>query len=227
MGQMASGARTGRLAVLAASMIVVVALTVSAAGASGKPRELATPKCTRLSVHKLAELVHQPKMYLDHVGPLDASCIYYGVPRKIANQIPPSVASGKIKYHPSLMVSATRAPESFFAAEQKLFASQGLVGVRVNRKLGLGRHATAYHEVITSATMPPCDPMILYNNWTGPPSCNPQPSLEKVSVVAYQGPASGLGTLVVVSAAAQTPPTHLTELNVERIAKGVFTGKLP
>jgi hypothetical protein len=226
MGPMASGARSGRLAVIAAC-VAVVALTVAVAGASGKPKGLAPPKCTRLSVHKLAELVHQPKMYLDHVGPLDAICIYYGVPKMVANEVPPSVASGKIKYHPSLMVSATRAPESFFASEQKLFAGQGLVPVRVNRKVGLGSHATAYHEVITSAEMPPCDPTILYNNWTGPPECNPQPSLEKVTVVAYQGPATGLGTVVVVSAAAQTPPTHLTELNVERIAKGVFTGKLP
>jgi hypothetical protein len=70
---------------------------------------LSTPKCSRLSLDKLATLVHQPKTYFDPVGSLDAGRIHYGVPNKIANQVPPSVASGKIRYYPSLMVSATRA----------------------------------------------------------------------------------------------------------------------
>jgi hypothetical protein len=226
MGPKASRTRSGGLAGLVAAA-VLVALAVLAAGASGAPKGLLPPKCTRLSVHKIAKLVHQPKMYLDHVGPLDASCAYYGVPKKVANENPPSVPSGQIKYHPSLMISATRVPESFFRSQERLFAMQGLEPVHVNRTLGLGSHAVAYHEVITSLGMQPCDPMNLYSNWVGPPECSPQPSLEKVTVLVYKGPARGFGTLVLVGAAAQTPPTHLTERNVERIAAGVYTGKLP
>jgi hypothetical protein len=76
--------------------------------------------------------------------------------------------------------------------------------------------------VITSADTQPCDPMILYNNWVGPPDCNPQPSLEQVTVLVYHD-----GVLELIGAASQTPPTHLTEHNVETIAAGIFTGKLP
>ena len=46
-------------------------------------------------------------------------------------------------------------------------------------------------------------------------------------MLVYRGSHTGIGTLVTVTAAAQTPPTHLTEVNVEKIAAGAFTGKLP
>ena len=228
MGPIARAVSGRRPAILAVLLLgLVAAAAVAATGASGRTEGSMAPKCTRLSAHKLARLVHQPKMYLDHVGPLDASCIYYGVPRKVANAVPRSVPASQIKYYPSLMVSATRVPESFFKAQEELFAKQGLVAARVDRKLGLGSHARAYHEVLTSTDLQPCQTGILYSDWVGPPECKPQPSLEKVTVLAYKGPSHGLGTLVVVGAAAQTPPTHLTERNVERIAAGVFTGKLP
>jgi hypothetical protein len=222
-----SGARRRQLVGLAA-FVTLVALTVTVTSASGHAKGAEAPKCTRLSVHKLARLVHQPKMFLDHVGPLDAMCTYYGVPRKIANQDPPrTVPSDQIKYYPSLNISAVRVPESLFRFQEKLFRGQGLVPAAVDPKLGLGRHAVAYHEVITSAGMQPCQTGILYDNWTGPPECNPQPSLDKITVMVYQGHGKGLGLLVTVGAASQTPPTHLTEHNVERIAKGDITGDLP
>lgn len=218
--------RAGQLAGLAAVVCAGAILLLAVTGAAARTC-LLPPKCTRLSVHKLAKLVHQPKMYLDHVGPLKASCTYYSAPRKVANTEPPSVPSSEIKYYASLQVSATRAPESFFGIQEKLLAKGGAIAAAPDRKLGLGRHARVYHHVITSAGLQPCQSGILYSNWTGPPDCNPQPSLEQIAVLVYRGSHTGIGTLVTVTAAAQTPPTHLTEVNVEKIAAGAFTGKLP
>ena len=223
MGGIAFAMRGRRAAALALLMVALgVTLSLAATGASGKTRGPSSPKCNRLSAHKLAKLVHQPKLYLDHVSVRDLMCTYYGVPKKIANNPPAAVPSNKIKYYPSLLISVVPGTQSGYEEQLALFEKQDLVPVPINRRFGLGKDARVFHQVITSTTLQPCDPMILYNNWVGPPGCNPQPSLEQVTVLAYHN-----GVLVLVGAASQTPPTHLTEHNVETIAAGVFTGRLP
>jgi hypothetical protein len=223
MGGIAFAMR-GRRAVALALLAVALGamLSFAATGASGKTSGPSSPKCDRLSTRKLAKLVHQPKLYLDHVSVRDLMCTYYGVPKKIADNPPAAVAFNKIKYYPSLMISVLPGTQGEYDSQLALFKAQGLVPVPISRKFGLGRDARAFHQVITSAILQPCDPAILYNNWVGPPDCNPQPSLEQVTVLVYHD-----GLLVQVGAASQTPPTHLTEHNVETIAAGIFTGKLP
>lgn len=209
---------------MAALLTVALGATMAlvATSASGRTRGPFSPKCNRLSTRKLAKLVHQPKLYLDHVSARDLMCTYYGVPKKIADNPPAAVPSNKIKYYPSLLISVVPATRSEYEQQLALFEKQNLVPVPINRRFGLGKDARVFHQVITSTTLQPCDPMIVYNNWVGPPDCNPQPSLEQVTVLAYHD-----GLLEMIGAAAQTPPTHLTEHNIETIAAGMFTGKLP
>ncbi len=113
MGGIAFAMR-GRRAVALALLAVALGamLSFAATGASGKTPGPSSPKCNRLSTRKLAKLVHQPKLYLDHVSVRDLMCTYYGVPKKIADNPPAAVPSSQIKYYPSLSISVVPAPRS-------------------------------------------------------------------------------------------------------------------
>ena len=217
------------LAVLAA--VGVLSVSIGGTPASAKPKLPAISNCAKFPVGKIGKLLGVGKMYLDHTLVHGGQCTYYGVPAKTANEYPKSVPYTQIKYIPALLISITDSTKVLYhyqeltldsEAEKKGFSVSG-----VDPKLGVGNDARVYSGTIDASEFPDCEPEIEYNNWTGPPICSGEPSQQKVTVLAYQGASKGIGQLVMVAAAAQTPPEHLKLLRIEKIAKGAFTGQFP
>ena len=214
-----------------ALVVLVGGFAVSVAGgvAAGKaPARPSVPRCSSLSVKAISKLVGVGKLYLDHTRVHGTSCDYYGWSQKQVDN-PPDVASNKIKYVPSLLISvipATRTLYYDYANRLREEAdNQRLHSVGLSPKLGLGKEARFYYGVITDSKQPACSTGILENNWTGPAACRPQPGLEKVSVIAYRGSNNGLGLVVTVSAA-QEYPSHLQAPRLARLAKDALAGHI-
>jgi hypothetical protein len=213
-----------RSAVRLVVLLLVGGFSVLVAGgvATGKaPSGPKVPRCSKLSVNAISKLVGVGKLYRDTTLVRGTSCQYYGWPKKKADN-PPTVASNKIKYVPALLISVSLTSSvGYYYLTYKLDEggdNQKLSYGGVPPKAGLGKDARIYYGVINDKNQPACSPGILENNWTGPPACKPQPSLQKITVAAYRGSNHGVGLAVLVSASAEYP-SHLTQAHIERVAK--------
>jgi hypothetical protein len=187
------------------------------------------PKCTAFSTHKISDLVEVGKLYFSNSLARGTSCFYYGIPPAQANKLATkAVPFQQIKYVASLQISVLPTTKSLFGLQKRLLqrgaAKQGLEFDAVDRKLRLGSEEYFFSGEVTSNGEMPCDPMIMYDNWTGPPSCVGEPPLKKVGVLAWIG-GNGTGQMINVAAAAQ-PPARLSISHMLELARETIDGKL-
>lgn len=187
------------------------------------------PKCTAFSTHKISDLLEVGKLYFSNSLARGTSCFYYGVPAAQANKLAmKDVPFRQIKYVASLQISVLYTTKALFNFQKRTLeqgaSKQGLEFEAVSQKLRLGSEEYFFSGEVNSQGEMPCDPMIMYDNWTGPPSCVGEPPQKKVGVLAWIG-ARGSGLMVNVAAAAQSP-SRLSISHMLELAREATNGKL-
>jgi hypothetical protein len=229
MGRARSSIAGGRLAL--SFVLIVGALTVAVSSAPAKVTLPVVPKCSRFSTGKISSLLLVGRLYLVHTLVHGTSCTYYGVSAAQANALATkSVPYQQIKYVPSLMIAVEPTTKALFDL-QKGIVSQGASSHNlrfdsVNAKLRLGSEEYFYSGDQTSQGQSPCESEIMYDNWTGPPSCVGEPPLQEVGVLAWIGPSKGIGTMVNLAAGAQVGLTRLSLSHMLELAKESASGAL-
>jgi hypothetical protein len=215
---------------LAGVLLLVGLLGGGVAGAWGKVAKLPiNPTCSKFSPQKVSKvLAVGRRMYLDHTLVHGTSCFYQGLsPKQAAALEKTQVPYNKITYYPSLEIDVQKTKKEFFNLQEKLLHRSGFEVGQTARKdvWRIGSEELFSTGEVTGSNMQPCDPMILYNNWVGPPECRQQPALHEVSVLAWIPLGGSLGRMVFLSASAQSGrPLNLS--HVLELAKESVTGAL-
>jgi hypothetical protein len=223
-------ARSFIRALAIAVLVLVGALAVPPTGADAKvPTLPTTPTCAKFSTRKISALLGVGRMYLVHSLVNGTSCTFYGVSAARANQlVETQVPPMQIKYVPSLMIDVQSTRKRLFDVQFGLLSSGKLPVEEVRSKVRLGSEEFFSYGVLGSANLNPCEPEILFDNWTGPPSCKGQASLQEIAVLAWIpfGSSTSSGRLVYVSAGVEDPPGRLTISHMLGLASESVSGAL-
>lgn len=201
----------------------------SAADAAGRKTLPTTPTCGKFSSRKVSDvLAVGSRLYLDHTLVHGTSCTYEGLTAKQSAVLAgKQVPYNQITYYPSLLIDIQTTTKTLFDLQKGLIlkgaSTVGTTSPKDPWRIGSEELFTSGE--VTGDKMPPCNSMILYDNWLGPPACMGQPALRKLAVLAWIPLGGATGRMVFLSAAAQAGrPLNLSHLL--ELAKESVTGQL-
>lgn len=228
LGRRSSERRAWRAVATAAALVAAAAVALPSSPASAKVvhRHPTFPTCADFSQRKISDLLGVGRMYLNHTLVRGLACTYYGLPPAQANALATkSVPGNQITYIPSLFISIERSRKRFYNLEVRLLESSHLDVRGVARPLRVGSDEVFGTRTLSSVDLPPCEEGILYDNWTGPPSCQGQPELRQIAVAAWIETRQG-GLLLYMSAGSQVPLDPIYLSHMLELAKRSVTGEL-
>lgn len=210
MGSARRNAHRGRIGRLSAVVAVFAVLLCAPAGVSAKhPKLPGVPRCASFSAKKVSDVLRSGRrMYLQHTLALGTSCTYYGLTVMQADGLADTqVPYNQITYYPSLLISAVETTRKLFDFQLRLLEKQGYDRSSVLERdpWRIGAEELFFHGSQTGDKQQDCtaNPMIMYDNWTGPPDCKGQPALDQVQVLAWIPKGTGSGLMIFLSASNQ------------------------
>jgi hypothetical protein len=210
MGSARRNAHRGRIGRLSLVVAVSAILLCVPAGASAKhPKLPGVPRCGSFSAKKVSDVLRSGRrMYLQHTLADGTSCTYYGLTVKQADELTNTfVPYNQIIYYPSLLISAVETTGRLFNFQLRLLEKQGYERsyVLATDPWRIGSDELFFHGTQAGDKQQECtaNPMIMYDNWVGPPDCKGQPALDQVQVLAWIPKQRGSGLMILLSASNQ------------------------